>query len=63
MLYWALTFLIVALAAGFFGFAGIASAAAGIAQVLFYLFIVLFIFSLIFMAGGRRNRFFDQNLN
>ena len=38
MLYWALTFLVVAILAAFFGFGGIASAATGIAQVLFFVF-------------------------
>lgn len=51
MLSWALTFLVVALIAAVFGFTGIADSAAGIAQVLFFVFLVLFLFSLVF---GRR---------
>ena len=47
MLYWALVFFLVAIAAAFFGFGGIAAGAASIAQILFFLFIVLFIVSLI----------------
>jgi uncharacterized membrane protein YtjA (UPF0391 family) len=47
MLNWALTFLVVALLAAVFGFTGIAVAAAGIAKILFYLFLVLFLVSLI----------------
>jgi uncharacterized membrane protein YtjA (UPF0391 family) len=47
MLRWALIFLVVAIIAGIFGFAGIMVAAAGIAKLLFYLFLVLFLISLI----------------
>lgn len=47
MLSWALTFFVLAIIAALFGFGVIASASAGIAQVLFYLFILLFIFSLL----------------
>ncbi len=54
MLYWALAFLVVALVAGLFGFTGIYAAASGIAQILFFLFLVLFIVSLISGAATRR---------
>jgi uncharacterized membrane protein YtjA (UPF0391 family) len=55
MLYWALVFLVVALVAALFGFTGIYAAASGIAQILFFVFIVLFIVSLISGAmTGRR---------
>jgi len=37
----------VAIVAGIFGFTGIAVSAAGIAKVLFFIFIVLFLLSLI----------------
>jgi uncharacterized membrane protein YtjA (UPF0391 family) len=47
MLSWALTFFVVALLAAVFGFTGIAVAAAGVAKILFYLFLVLFLISLI----------------
>ncbi len=47
MLRWALGFLVVAIVAGIFGFAGIMVAAAGIAKLLFYLFLILFLVSLI----------------
>lgn len=47
MLGWAITFLIVALIAALFGFGGIASASAGIAQILFFIFIALFVVTLI----------------
>lgn len=44
---WALIFFIVAIVAAIFGFGGIAAGAAGIAEVLFYIFVGLFIISLI----------------
>ena len=50
MLSWALVFLIVALIAAFFGFTGVYLAAAGIAKILFFVFLVLFIVSL--LSGG-----------
>ncbi len=54
MLYWALAFLIVSIIAAVFGFGGIASASAGIAQVLFFVFIALFLVSLVVgLMGGR----------
>jgi uncharacterized membrane protein YtjA (UPF0391 family) len=53
MLGWAITFLIVALIAALFGFGGIASGATTIAQILFFVFLVLFIVSLLM---GRRVR-------
>jgi uncharacterized membrane protein YtjA (UPF0391 family) len=54
MLSWALTFLIIALIAAFFGFGGIYVAAAGIAKILFFVFLVLFVISLV--AGGVARR-------
>ncbi|MBF9044323.1 DUF1328 domain-containing protein [Rhodobacterales bacterium HKCCE4037] len=53
MLGWALTFLIIALVAALFGFGGIASASAGIAQILFFIFIALFVITLIMRVVGR----------
>jgi len=50
MLGYSLTFLIVALIAAVFGFGGIAAASAGIAQVLFFIFMLLFVVSLIMRA-------------
>ena len=47
MLYWSLVFFIVAIIAAVFGFGGIASAATGIAKILFFIFIVIFIATLI----------------
>jgi uncharacterized membrane protein YtjA (UPF0391 family) len=54
MLSWALTFLIIALVAAVFGFGGIYVAAAGIAKILFFVFIVLFVISLV--TGGMARR-------
>lgn len=48
MLSWSVTFLIIALIAAALGFGGIAGTAVGIAKILFFVFIVLFILSLIF---------------
>ena len=47
MLYYAAVFFIIALVAGLLGFGGIAAGASSIAQVLFFIFIVLFLVSLI----------------
>ncbi len=51
MLYWAIVFLVVAIIAGIFGFTGVVGASIWIAKVLFFVFIVLFIISLVI---GRR---------
>lgn len=47
MLYWTILFFVIALAAALLGFGIIASAAAGIAKILFFLFLILFIISLV----------------
>jgi uncharacterized membrane protein YtjA (UPF0391 family) len=51
MLRWSLLFLIVALIAGLFGFVGIAGTSYFVAQILFFVFLVMFVLSLVF--GGR----------
>ena len=58
MLGWALTFLVVALIAGVLGFTTIAGAAIGIAKIAFYVFLVLFVVSLImnFVRGRGDHR-------
>lgn len=53
MLNWALMFFLIALLAAIFGFTGIAVATAGIAKILFFLFLVLFLVSLV---GGLARR-------
>jgi uncharacterized membrane protein YtjA (UPF0391 family) len=47
MLRWALGFFIVALLAAVLGFSGIAVAAAGIAKIIFFVFLILFLVSLV----------------
>jgi uncharacterized membrane protein YtjA (UPF0391 family) len=51
MLRWALAFLIIALIAGTFGFGLVAGASIEAAKIVFFVFLVLFIVSLI--AGNR----------
>ncbi len=51
MLRWAVIFLLVAIVAAVFGFGGIAGEAAWIAQILLFVFLVLFVASLVL---GRR---------
>jgi uncharacterized membrane protein YtjA (UPF0391 family) len=55
MLYYAIVFLIIALIAGLLGFGFVAFAAAGIAKILFFVFLIMFIVSLIMHAGRRRS--------
>ena len=52
MLYWSVVFLIIALVAAVFGFTGVYVAAAGIAKILFFVFLILFILSL--LTGSMR---------
>jgi uncharacterized membrane protein YtjA (UPF0391 family) len=47
MLRWAVIFFIVAIIAAVFGFTGIAAGAVSIARILFWIFVVLFLLSLI----------------
>ncbi len=54
MLRWALIFLVVALVAGVLGFTSIAGASIDIAKILFFVFLVLFVVSLI--ANAVRGR-------
>ena len=55
MLGWIVTFLVVALVAAALGFGGIAGTAVGLAKLVFYIFIVLFLISLVYsLATGRR---------
>jgi uncharacterized membrane protein YtjA (UPF0391 family) len=53
MLHYALVFFLIALVAAVFGFGGIAVASAGIAKILFYLFLVIFLVTLV-MGVARR---------
>ena len=47
MLSWALTFLVIALIAALLGFTGVAGTAVGIAKLLFWVFVVLFLVSIV----------------
>ena len=47
MLSWSILFLVVALVAAVLGFGAIAGTAAGIAKILFFVFVVLFVVSLL----------------
>lgn len=47
MLHYAVVFFIVAVIAALFGFTGIAAGAVEIAKILFFIFIVLFVVSLV----------------
>lgn len=62
MLSWALMFLIISIVAALFGFGGIAAASAGIAQVLFFVFLGLFILSLIAHLARKGDGMVDRNL-
>lgn len=48
MLHYAVVFFVIALIAALFGFTGVAAGAVEIARVLFFIFIVLFVASLLF---------------
>jgi uncharacterized membrane protein YtjA (UPF0391 family) len=55
MLGWAVLFLVIALVAAALGFGGIAAVSAEIAQLVFWVFIILFVISLIYgLVSGRR---------
>ena len=55
MLRLALFFFILALFAGLFGFGGMASSFAGVAEVLFFVFVVLFVLTLLAnLISGKR---------
>lgn len=55
MLRWALAFLVIALIAALFGFTGIAGQSMYIARILFFIFIVIFLVSIVMsLLSGRR---------
>ncbi len=53
MLNWAVAFLLIAILAGVFGFTGVAGTAIGFAKILFFIFLVLFVLSLLFGRGKK----------
>lgn len=54
MLHYAIVFFVIALVAALFGFTGIAAGAVEIAKILFFVFLILFVVSLV--MGLRRRR-------
>jgi uncharacterized membrane protein YtjA (UPF0391 family) len=62
MLRWALIFFIFSLVAAFVGFGGIAAASAGVAEILFYVFLILFVGSLLLGLAGRGDSLVKKNL-
>jgi uncharacterized membrane protein YtjA (UPF0391 family) len=54
MLRWALGFFVLALVAALFGFGGLAATSAGIAKTLFYVFLIVFLVSLVFGLTATR---------
>jgi len=54
MLYTADLFFVIDLVAALLGFGGIAGTAAGLAKICFFVFLVIFLVSLVFGIGGRR---------
>ncbi|MGF1485041.1 MAG: DUF1328 family protein [Opitutales bacterium] len=56
MLRWAIAFFIIAIIAGVFGFGGISDAATDIARILFFVFLVVFVISLLFGIVGKGKR-------
>lgn len=55
MLGWVLTFLVIALIAGLLGFTAVAGAAIGVAKIVFFVFIILFLVSLVMHMGRGRS--------
>ena len=55
MLYWVFVLLILSIVAGLLGFGGIAIAFAEVARLLFFVFLVLFLFSLLGMLVADRS--------
>jgi uncharacterized membrane protein YtjA (UPF0391 family) len=53
MLYYALVFLVIALVAAIFGFGGVAMTSVYIAKILFFIFLVMFLVSLVMHLGRR----------
>jgi uncharacterized membrane protein YtjA (UPF0391 family) len=57
MLRWALIFLVVALIAALFGFTSIAGDASTIARILFFIFVIIFLVSLVLsLVTGKKLR-------
>jgi len=61
MLRWSIIFLVIAIIAALFGFTSIAGTAMGIAKVLFFVFLVLFVITLV--AGSLAGRKIKDTLS
>jgi uncharacterized membrane protein YtjA (UPF0391 family) len=55
LLDWALVFFILSLIAGYLGYFGLAAETAGIAKILFFIFLILFVFSFLYRLINRRS--------
>lgn len=56
MLRWALAFFVLTLVAAMFGFSGLPATSAGVAKSLFYVFLIVFVVSLVFgLTATRRS--------
>lgn len=62
MLSWVAVFFVLSMVAAVFGFSGIAASAASIAQILFYIFIALFVISLLMQVARKGDRVLEKNL-
>ena len=61
MLKWSIAFLVIALVAALFGFTSIAGTAIGIAKVLFFIFLILFVVTLI--IGGTATKGIKETIS
>lgn len=62
MLNLTITFLIIAVIAAVLGFGGIATVSVQLAQILFFVFLLLFVISLVMQIAKKGDRFIDKNL-
>lgn len=56
MIYWAVVFFVIAMIAGLFGYTGVSGSTTEIAEIIFYLFLALFVASLVLLLIGRRKK-------
>ncbi|HXH75501.1 MAG TPA: DUF1328 domain-containing protein [Bacteriovoracaceae bacterium] len=62
MLRWTLIFFVFSLIAAVFGFSGIAATTSSIAQLLFYIFLALFVLSLLMRLVTGSDKLISKNL-
>lgn len=63
MLRWTLVFFVFSMIAAVFGFGGIAATTGGIAQILFYIFLVLFVLSLLVRLASGGDKLISKSLS